>query len=132
MMNTQQNTQQKNKYKFGYFNRIKTNAEFSKLVYGFIDDYSLPLHSYNWSLLDGGDNTKNLYICYNKDKTQLYGYMVVNKKEQLIYSIDTFRKKENIALMMIEQYEKQFKVNLKPKEIAEGAEGYWKKINRFP
>ena len=33
---------------------------------------------------------------------------------------------------MIEQYEKQYKVNLKPKEIAEGAEDYWKKINRFP
>jgi hypothetical protein len=52
--------------------------------------------------------------------------MIVNKKEQLIYSIDTFRKKGNLALMMKEQYEKQFKVNLKPKEIAEGAEGYWK------
>ena len=75
MMNTQQKTQQKNKFKFDYFNRIKTNTEFSKLVYGFIDDYSLPLHSYNWSLLDGKDNTKNLHISYNKDKTQLYGYI---------------------------------------------------------
>ena len=58
MMNTQQNTI---KLKFGYFNRIKSTPYFSTKVYDFINNYQLPLHSYNWSMLDGGD-IQNIYI----------------------------------------------------------------------
>ena len=112
------------KLKFGYYNRIKLNKELNDNFLDFIENQS----SLNYfGITEGFREFKNCYVAIDEKINRIIGIMFVSKKFQEIYMIESIIKGQNIAMKMINEFDKKYKTKINPYNIVKEAEEFWKK-----
>ena len=115
--------------KFGYYNLLKTSYKTNQQIHNYINQDNQVFQSF--LDIEQDQDFKQFYITIDTHTNNFLGYMIVNKRDSLIYCINTRVPKLNISKLMIDNYEKKYKKTLIPVDIINSSKNYWKKIGKL-